>query len=618
MPQSHGWTGGILRVDLSARTHETDRLPEDIRAAYLGGRGLGGYFLRDSATLPCGHPDLPLVIASGPLTGTEAPASGSCHITTRSPLTGAIGDASAGGRLGTELKRAGYDVLIVTGRADKPCGLEISDGEVRLTDALALAGLPTPDVFTRLRQRLPHGSLAATGPGAENGCAFATLLVDLYHQAGRCGVGRVFGLKNLKYLAVRGTGEIAVADSVGLARAREDILRLASASPALMGQHGFTNFGTGSLFDLMDARRMMPTDNFARTHFPAAGRLNAHAYATRYHPLKRGCESCLVACKRLSGDGRPLPEYDAMSHFTALIGNGMIELAMRANDFCACLGLDPVSAASALACHREITGDALDPERVLALLLGMGTGTGPAAAIGQELALGAASYAAIHGRPELAMSVKGLELPACDPRGAYGMALAYCVATHGGSNLRANPLSHEVLRKPVATDRFSFSGKARSIKLAEDAAAAADSLTICAHLLLAAGMEEYARAFAAVTGQAATGADLLACGARIDYQERLMNAQNGFSAKDDDLPARFFTEAGSSSPDIPVPPLPRQDFLAARSAYYRIRGLTESGLPRPEAAAQHGLPWPASLSELDDPEQPGDAFRPVARQEENP
>jgi aldehyde:ferredoxin oxidoreductase len=362
-----------------------------------------------------------------------------------------------------------------------------------------------------------------------------------------------------------------------------------------MGRYGFTTFGTGSLFDLISARRMMPTDNFSRTHFAPAAELNAHAYATRYHPLKRGCETCPVACKRLSGDGRPLPDYDAMSHFTALIGNPMIELAMRAGDFCACLVLDPVSAASALACHREITGDALDPERVLALLLGMGTGEGPAAELGRELAQGAAGYAATHGHAELAMAVKGLELPAYDPRGAYGLALAYAVATHGGSTQRANPISHEVLRKPVATDRFSFAGKARGIKLGEDAAAAADSLALCPHMLLAAGLEEYARAFAAVTGHAATGGGLMACGARIDYQERLMNARNGFSAPDDDLPARFFNDPGSSSPDIPVPPLPRQDFLAARAAYYRIRGLTPDGLPTPEAAAAHGLPWPGDL-----------------------
>lgn len=598
-----GWAGRILRVDLTTGRSVAEPLPEDIRADVLGGRGLGGHLLQNSATLGCDDPDLPVVIAAGALAGTGTPGASSAHVVTRSPLTGAVGDACLGGRLGAELKRAGFDALVVTGRAERLCGIEISGGAAQLTDATALAGLPAPDVFTRLRQRHPGGALAATGPaadgsasnGEESGCRFASLIGDLYHAAGRCGVGRVFGLKKLKYVAVRGEADIPVADPQGLERACEDILRLLSASPALMGRYGFTSFGTGSLFDLVSARRMMPTDNFARTHFPPAGELNAHAYAGRYHPLKRGCEACPVACKRLAGDGRPLPEYDAMSHFTALIGNPMIELAMRANDFCACLGLDPVSAAATLACHREMTGDDLHPERVLELLLGMGKGEGPAADLGRELAQGAARYAAAHGRPELAMQVKGLELPAFDPRGAYGLALAYAVATHGGSTLRANPLSHEVLRKPVATDRFSFAGKARGVKLGEDAAAAADSLGVCPHMLLAAGLEEYARAFAAVTGVAATGGGLSALGARMDYRERMMNAQNGFAAADDDLPARFFTESGSGSADIPVPPLPRADFLAARTAYYRIRGLTPDGLPTPEGAAALGLPWPGGI-----------------------
>jgi len=503
-----------------------------------------------------------------------------------------VGDASVGGSLGAELKRAGYDALVITGHAARPCGIEIDDATVRVTDATNLTGLPTPDVFTRLRASRPHGSLAATGPAAENGCRFATLLVDTHHSAARCGLGLVAGLKNLKYIGVRGGGEVRVADPAGLETAREDILRLANASPALMGQHGFANYGTASLFDLVDARRMMPTDNFARTHFAPAGGLNAHAYAQRYHPLRRGCNGCHVRCKRLSADGRPLPEYEAMSHFTALIGNELMELAMRANDYCACLGLDPVSAAVTLACHREITGDELAPDRVLALLLGMATGTGPAAELGRELGQGSVRYAASKGRPELSMSVKGLELPAYDPRGAYGLALAYAVSTQGGTHLRAYPLSHEILRKPVATDRFSFSGKARIIKGAEDMLAAADSLTACKYLFLAASLEEYARVYAAVTGIAATAQDLALAGERIVYQERLLNARNGFSAVHDDLPGRFFTEAGSSSPDIPVPPVPREDFLAARAAYYRIRGLDENGLPQRETAQRLALPWP--------------------------
>ncbi|MGE4264673.1 MAG: aldehyde ferredoxin oxidoreductase family protein [Desulfovibrio sp.] len=593
--QLFGWTGKYLRVDLSSGASEVRALPEETRLAFLGGRGLGGFFLRDFASLPCEHPDLPLIIASGPLTGTDAPASSRCHIVSRSPLTGAVGDASVGGRLGLELKHAGYDALVLVGRANALCGLEIDDAQVRLVDATALSGLPTPDVFTRLRAHRPSGSIAATGPAAENGCRFASILADTYHMAARCGLGLIAGHKRLKYIAVRGGGATTVADPAALACAREDILRLANASPALMGQYGFARQGTRSLFDLMDARRMMPTDNFSRTHFAAAGGLNAYAFAQRHHPVRRGCPGCPVACKALSGDGRPLPEYEAQSHFTALIGNPVMELAMRANDFCACLGLDPVSAASALACHRERTGADYTPDQVLALLLGMATGTGPEAALGAELAQGATRYAAAHQRPELAMSVKGLDLPPFDPRGAYGLALGYAVSTQGGSHLRANPISHEVLRKPVATDRFSFSGKARIIKGAEDMHAAADSLTICRHLLLAAGLEEYAKAYSAVTGQSATAGDLLKAGERICYQERLLNAQNGFSAADDDLPARFFAEPGSGAPDLPVPPIPREDFLRARSAYYRIRCLDENGLPLRDAAARLGLPWPQSL-----------------------
>jgi len=589
-----GWTGKILRVDLGTGAQDVLRLPEAVYHAYLGGKGLGGYLLRDFSSLSAdndGDPALPLILAVGPLTATIAPTSGRCHLTSRSPLTGAVADSSAGGRLGTELARAGWDAVVVVGRALRPTGIEIDNQAVRLVDASALAGCDTGEIFARLRERRKSGSIAATGPAADTGCLFASLIVDTHHAAGRCGLGRVAGLKNLKYLAVHGTGRRTVADLASLKAAREDILRLTAASPALLGQHGFSCFGTGSIFDLVDSRRMMPTDNFARTHFPGAGHLNAHAYKTRYQPRRHGCQGCHVLCKKIAADGRSMPEFETMSHFTALIGNTDLELVLKANDLCNRLGLDTISAGSTLACFREITGEALSGERVLDLLTGMGTGVGS----GAELAVGSAQFAAAKGRPELSMSVKGLELPAYDPRGAYGMALAYATCARGGCHLRAYPISHEILRKPVATDRFSFSGKARIIKIAEDANAVVDSLIACKFLFFAATLEEYARAYSAVTGVPATAHDLLLIGERIDYQERLMNAQNGFTAKDDDLPARFFSEEGSSGPGLPIPPVPREDFLAARAAYYRIRGLTPEGLPTREKAEQLGLPWPAKL-----------------------
>jgi aldehyde:ferredoxin oxidoreductase len=221
------------------------------------------------------------------------------------------------------------------------------------------------------------------------------------------------------------------------------------------------------------------------------------------------------------------------------------------------------------------------------LLMQIGTGTGE----GATLKNGSAAYAASAGKPDASISVKGLELAAYDPRGAYGMALAYATSTRGACHLRAYPIGHEILRKPVATDRFSFSGKARIIKIAEDINAVVDALTACKFVFLGVTLEEYARAYTAVTGVPASAQDLLAVGERIYYHDRIMNALNGFDASFDDLPARFFNEAGTDGPGFRVPPLNRDDFLATREKYYRIRGLDKHGMPTPETAEKLGLEW---------------------------
>jgi aldehyde:ferredoxin oxidoreductase len=170
------------------------------------------------------------------------------------------------------------------------------------------------------------------------------------------------------------------------------------------------------------------------------------------------------------------------------------------------------------------------------------------------------------------MSVKGLELPAYDPRGAYGMALAYATSNRGGCHLRAYPISHEILRKPVATDRFSFEGKARIIKIAEDLNAVVDSLTACKFVFFAAGLEEYAKVINAVTGAQHDVQSLLSIGERIWHLERRFNETNGFDSRSDDLPERFFTEPGSSGGHVAIRPIDREAFLKARQDYYRIRG----------------------------------------------
>ena len=585
-----GWNGKILHIDITNQRISVESPALDTLQAFMGGKGMGGWYLRPVATLPWNHPDMIISIFSGPLCATSAPTSGRGHIVSKSPLTGLVADASVGGKLSTRLKQAGWDGIVISGKSPYPVGIEIRDQKVVFQDAKKLWGLSTQEVYEQLKPG--KASLAAIGPAAENGVRFASISVDRHFAAGRSGLGACLGEKKIKYLIINGTGRCRVKSPEKLKAAREDILRLTAASPALMGKFGFSALGTGAVFDLMDNRRMMPTDNFRQTHFKHAQKLNAAAYDGRYAPRKHGCLGCHILCKKIgtskeSADSQSItmPEFETMSHFTALINCKDTDLVLAANEICNHLGMDTISAASVLACRREITEQEYTEKTLLSLLKDIALKRGE----GKELGLGAAAYAKKMGRPETAMTVKAMELPAYDPRGAYGMALSYALSTRGGCHLRAYPISHEIFRKPVATDRFSFSGKARIIKLAEDLNAVVDSLTACKFIFFAAGPEEYAAAFEAVSGIETTAQDLLKIGERIYYNERIINALNGFDAKDDDLPVRFFTEAGSSGNNISIPPIDRKDFLSARQKYYLVRGLDADGRPREDIAKSLGL-----------------------------
>ncbi|HKL00149.1 MAG TPA: aldehyde ferredoxin oxidoreductase C-terminal domain-containing protein [Desulfotignum sp.] len=590
----YGWTGKIARIDLTRQKIDVQPLSPDTCARYLGGRGMGGLFLQPAATLDWDHPDVPLCLFTGPLTATAAPTSGRCHMVSVSPLTGLMADASLGGKIGVQLKRAGWDGIVITGKSNEPVGIDIKDNHITLVSAKNLWGMTTDAVHQYLNPK--KAALACIGPAGENRVGFAAVITDRHHAAGRTGLGMCLGAKNLKYMLVSGTGRTRVKHPEQLKTARQDICRLTAASPALMGRYGFSRMGTGAMYDLMDNRHMMPTDNFAATWFGAAKDLNAAAYARAYSPKNHGCKGCHILCKKIGtrtpapatpAAGTALPEFETMSHFTALVGLEDIQLVTAANQRCNRLGMDTISAAVTLACFREITQKDFTPASLLALLDDIALDRGE----GKALKKGAAAYARSMGQPDAAMAVKGLELPAYDPRGAYGMALGFAMSTRGGCHLRAYPISHEILRKPVATDRFSFSGKARIIKIAEDLNAVVDSLIACKFTFFAAGLEEYAKAFSAVTGQDVTAQDLLAAGERIYYNERIFNSCRGFDARQDDLPARFFTRPGTGASQIRVPPIDRAAFLQAKAAYYSVRGLTPKGLPTRTKAEQLGISW---------------------------
>ncbi len=579
-----GWTGNILEIDLTRRQF-TARNPS---AAYfhqcLGGKGIAGEILQPHVTKAWDHPDMPLIFAAGPLVGTPAPTSGRMVIASRSPLTGTIGDASVGGRLGFQIKRAGYDAVVIKGRARQWTGVTIRDDKISFQDASGLFRLP---ISKRLQRIKDKSACALIGPAAENGVRFASIMVDGHFAAGRGGLGLVMSHKKMSFLKVRGNAAIPVYDKAELKQACEEIFRLAAAAPVLMGDLGLTHYGTAALFDLIHNRRMMPTANFRKTHFPGAEDMNAFQYRKAFGSKKTGCAGCHILCKKKDSRGGALPEYETMSHFHALLENKDMNVVMEANRVCNDMGMDTISAGATLACHAEVTGRPLKPKEIIPLLKDIAWSRG----IGRQLKMGSSRYAAQAGRPETSMSIKKLELPAYDPRGALGMALGYALSTRGGCHLRAYPISHEILRKPVATDRFTFSGKARIIKIAEDLNAVVDSLTACKFIFFGATLEEYARALYGVTGLQTTGQDLLKIGERIYFRERILNALNGFSARDDDLPQRFFQEPGSHGEDMRIGPLDRNEFLQARSNYYRIRGLNKAGLPTRDKCEELNLEW---------------------------
>ena len=578
----HGWTGRILKIDLDSKKVSEENPGRGVYEKYIGGKGLAGYYLKDHITKAWNDPEMPLLLFNGPLSGTQSPTSGRMTVMSRSPQTGTVGDTSVGGKFGTRMKNAGWDGIIITGRSGLPCGIEISDDSVGFTDASLLTGKLTGEISSILGEK---GSSAVTGPASENGVKFSSVIFDRHYAAGRNGLGLIFAAKNLKYITVKGTGKTEVANPEGLKKAREDILRLAAASPVIMGELGITNYGTAAIYDLMDSRRMMPTDNFRKTHFDHAKEMNAAVYKHKYHPKRYGCMGCHILCKKMTAEGEALPEFETMNHFSSLLLNTDTDTVMEANRLCNEMGMDTISAGATLAAYSEIRGKILSGAEIVRLIADIGLGKGN----GKALGAGSFDYAAAMGKPEASITVKKLELPAYDPRGAYGMALGYAVSTRGGCHLRAYPIGSEILRKPVPTDRFSFSGKSMIIKISEDANAVVDSLTACKFIFFGASLEEYANAYSAVTGCETSGQELLRIGERIYYAQRMMNAANGFSSVHDDLPARFFNEDGSSGNGIEINRINRDDFLAARSLYYSVRGLDENGIPLKEMVKELGL-----------------------------
>jgi aldehyde:ferredoxin oxidoreductase len=566
----YGWAGKILNVDLTSGRSWREEIMPELLHEYLGGRGLGVRLLRDRFHLDPFDPDIPLIFATGPLCGTAAPTSARLSVVSRSPLTGTVFSSSAGGLFARRLKGAGLDALHITGESKSPVVLTINGKSAGLIPADALWGKEVTETVTSLAGL---GSVAAIGPAGENGVLFAGIMMGEGNSAARGGLGAVMGRKRLKAVVVDGNAASAIADEGRLELACQDVVRLFRASPVILGELGIAGFGTATLVDLIRQRRMTPTRNFRETFFAGSSGYSGSAIRRGYQLVSDGCYSCPIQCRKRSPTGERLPAYDTLSHFGALNAINSLPAIIVANSRCYELGLDTLSAAATISAWGEWRGRFAAGEEMAGLLEDIAMLRGD----GKLLARGSARAMEELGVAALSMSVKSLELPAYDPRGAYGLALAYCTSNRGGCHMAAFPISHEIMRKPVATDRFSFSGKARINKIAEDTYAAVDSMTACRFAFLGATLEEYAELLTAATGLEYTPQTLERIGERIFLSERFYNCANGFSALHDRLPERFHTEAGSGGEGIDLPPIDRLRFSEELQKYYRIRGLTADG-----------------------------------------
>ena len=560
------WHGKMLVVDLSAGRVRIEDIPEETLRTWLGGRGLGVHLMKDFITLDPFDERMPLIFAVGPLCGTPAPTSSRMSVVSRSPLTGTVFDSSVGGTFPLKLKQAGFDAVMVTGKAPDPVYLDISNGRAVIKEASWLWGQGCIEVNKLLEG---DGEVASIGPAGERLVKMANIMVGNANSVGRGGMGALMGAKMLKAITVSGgSKKPPVADQDLFTRAYDDVMRLLRASPVVMGELGLTEYGTSALVDIVDQRRMAPTENFRKTWYSQAHLYSGPSLKKAFGFKKEGCAICPIQCKKLTTCGKPIPEYETLSHFGALNANPDAESIIRANILCNNMGLDTISTAATIAAYGEARGEFLISDDILDMVRKIAYREGE----GDRLAEGSKRYCASIGKPGLSMSVKGLEMPAYDPRGSYGMALAYGTSNRGACHLRAYPISQEILRKPVATDRFSFDGKARLIKVSEDTNAIVDSLSVCKFAFLGASIEEYAQLLAGATGISYTGQGLLKTGEDIIGLEREYNERNGFTHADDLLPERFFTEAGSSGEGIDVPPVDRKRYLEEMERYYRIRG----------------------------------------------
>lgn len=593
-----GYAGQVLRINLTDKRAMVEPLPEEIAQNYMGGAGFGIKYLADEVaphTDPLG-PDNKLIFAVGPFTGSTIPSTSRLSVTSKSPQTGTVGVALSGGYFPAEMKFAGYDIIIVEGKADEPTYVSIKDAQVQFLSARRAWGLNTSDCQQVIRDDLgdQNTRVICIGPAGENLSKMAAIMNER-RAAGRRGLGAVMGSKNLKAIAIRGTGSVKVADAKSFQEARKAMMDSMKASPVLYPV--FAKVGSSCAFDATVAQGFFSAKNWTATgvFVPIEGiglEAQDRAKVGNWH-----CQGCPVGCAQLmlarkgpfAGTISEGPEFETQYSFGGETGVDDLDAVIAADRAADELGLDSISAGVTIGFAMELFEKGiLTKEDTGGLDLSFGNGESMVKllhlmayrqGIGAILADGTkvAAEKIGKGTEKYAMHVKGLELPAYDVRAAKAQALNYATAYCGADHNKGYAIQ-EVFGVPVPreVDRLAYEGKGQLTKWNQDVGCAtADCPTICAFVTLMAlmgnGPDVVAGLMEGLTGLNYTAEDVYQVGERVNNLARLFNVKEGFTRSDDTLPERLMTE--------PIPDGPSKGELITKAdldrmldEYYAERG----------------------------------------------
>jgi len=605
----NSWPGKLLRVDLTQGTWAVEDIDPQLARDYIGGRGLGTKILCDEVdpTIDALSPENKLIMLTGPLTATGAPASARYMVITKSPLTGAIASSNSGGYFPAELRYSGFNGIIFEGASEKPVALWIKDGEVELKPADDLWGKTADMTEEAIRDTIEDEweakatKIACIGPAGENLAKLACIINDTHRAAGRSGIGAVMGSKKLKAIVVRGTQGVQVANFPEFKTAVKNAMHKLASGPVT--SQGLPTYGTAILVNIINECGILPTNNFQKGTFANASKISGESIAENIMTRNKGCFACSIACARMTvieegkyasqGEG---PEYETVGLMGANCGIDDLAPIAKANYLCNFYGLDAISAACTVATAMELyekgylskeeAGMDLSFGNIDALvdlikLMGKGEGLG-------KIAMHGAWVLADHfGHTELSMDVKKQEIPAYDPRGVQGMGLTYATSNRGACHVRGYTIANEVLGVHEKLDPLVTEGKAATVKVFQDLTALVDSSGLCLFVTLTPGFgfDDMQAMIKGATGFDYTVHEVKVAGERIWNLEKLFNLKAGFTRDDDTLPKRLLEEPlTEGGPKGQVCRL--EDMLPE---YYELREWDENGVPKPELLKRLGL-----------------------------